>query len=146
MTAPDQFDVVVEVEDVYLPDITVDVDAGTVIDPGEAVDAERVLDVLPLPGQKGEPGADSTVPGPPGPQGPPGDVSLVNAALGYRHVQMTPEAVWVIDHPLRFSPNVSVYDSTGAQVEGEVLMPADGSYSPIVLRFSAAFGGTAHLS
>lgn len=68
--------------------------------------------------------------------GPSGD-------LGVTFVQATPATVWTIDHSLTFVPNVTVVDSAGTQVEGEVEL-ATGNQ--VVIRFSAAFAGTAYLS
>lgn len=76
-------------------------------------------------------------PGPPGPAGPPGSTGET-----YTHVQSVPEPIWTIVHPLTYQPNITVIDSAGDQVEGDV------NYGPgmIVLTFSGAFSGTAYLS
>ena len=58
-------------------------------------------------------------------------------------VQSTPLAVWVINHGLNKYPNITVFDSTGQEVEG------DYSYltlNQVVLTFSAAFSGEASLN
>jgi hypothetical protein len=49
---------------------------------------------------------------------------------------------WVIDHPLAFQPNITVLDSTGREVDGEVL------FSPgrVEVFFNAVFAGSALLS
>ena len=78
-------------------------------------------------------------PGPPGPQGPPGD----GAASSYTHVQSTPDDIWVIDHGLGFNPSVTVVDSGGAQVEGDVRYV---SVVQVTITFSAGFSGKAYLS
>lgn len=64
--------------------------------------------------------------------------------VGYVHTQGTPAAVWTIDHGLPFYPNVTVVDSSGSTVVGDITY-AD-TPSPIILTFSAAFSGTAYLS
>lgn len=63
-------------------------------------------------------------------------------ATDYTHTQATPAAVWTIAHPLAFNPNITVIDSAGSVVEGDV------AYQPgqVVLTFSGAFSGTAYLS
>jgi hypothetical protein len=64
-------------------------------------------------------------------------------AASYTHIQAIPEAVWTIIHPLAFQPNVTVVDTQGEQVEGEVDYT---SGSVVTVTFNAAFGGTAYLS
>lgn len=64
-------------------------------------------------------------------------------AVAYVHNQGTPAATWTIVHPLTFQPNVTVVDSAGEQVEGEVDY---GSLGTVIVRFSAAFSGIAYLS
>lgn len=76
-----------------------------------------------------------------GSTGPTGSMPIV----GHVYEQPTPSAVWVIEHPLPFHPTVSVWDSSGSQVHGEPLPPGP-TFSPVVIRFSAAFSGTASLS
>lgn len=87
---------------------------------------------VPVPGPQGEPGAQ-------GPQGEPGNAL---ASVAYVHVQDTASDTWVIDHPLLFTPAVTVLDSAGTQVHGDV------QYAPgrVVVTFTSAFGGTANLS
>lgn len=77
---------------------------------------------------------DISLSGPAGPQGPSGG--------DFRFVQATPSAVWTIEHGLAFDPSVTVIDSSGAQVEGDVVHTG----STVVVTFSAAFSGTAILS
>ena len=72
--------------------------------------------------------------GPPGPQG--------NSGGFFVHTQGVPSAVWTIAHDLPYRPNITVVDSAGEQVEGEV----DYVGAQIVVTFSAAFSGTAYLS
>ena len=84
------------------------------------------------PGGAGEPGP----PGPQGPPGPPGEGAY------HMHVQSTPAASWVIDHDLLYRPAVTVVDSAGSQVEGDVTYYD----SQVVVSFSGAFAGTAYLT
>ncbi len=75
-----------------------------------------------------------------GEQGPPGPPGLDRH---YEHIQSLPADTWTIDHPLGKKPAVTVIDSAGDQVEGDV------SYVGtlrVVLRFSAPFAGVAVLN
>lgn len=65
------------------------------------------------------------------------------SAVSYVHVQSAPLAVWNITHTLAFTPNVTVVDSTGQMVDGDVEII---SATQIRITFSAAFSGTAYLS
>jgi hypothetical protein len=89
------------------------------------------------------------VPGPegpqgdPGPEGPEGDPGPPGPIAGtYVHTQSVPSALWLINHGLPYTPNVTVVDSAGSQVEGDVTY-VGGTVS---VGFSAAFGGVAYLS
>lgn len=64
------------------------------------------------------------------------------ATTTYVHVQDIPAAVWVMDHPLTYRPSVTLLDSSGAQVLGDV------TYEPgrVTARFSAPFAGLAPMS
>lgn len=75
-----------------------------------------------------------------GPQGPPGPMPIV----GHVYEQSSPSAVWTITHPLPFYPNVTVFDSSGSQVIGDITFGPQ--YSPFTITFSAAFSGSAYLS
>lgn len=61
----------------------------------------------------------------------------------YRHVQMTPETVWNIHHTLDRYASVTVVDSGGTQVEGDVQYV---SRSEVTIAFSAPFAGEAFLN
>lgn len=63
--------------------------------------------------------------------------------LGHVHYQGTPSATWTIAHGLDFFPNVTVIDSGGTVVEGEISYT---NQSTVVLTFRSAFSGTAYLS
>jgi hypothetical protein len=76
-----------------------------------------------------------------GPQGPPGLSGA--AAASYVHNQAVPSASWTITHNLGFFPNVTVQDSTGRTVEGDITYTNSNS---LVLTFSGAFSGVAYLS
>lgn len=82
------------------------------------------------------------IPGPAGdqgPQGPPGEAGYG----GYVHAQGVPASVWTIAHDLAGYPNVTVLDSAGTVVEGDIAYPDS---TTVVLTFAAAFSGTAYLS
>lgn len=80
-------------------------------------------------------------PGPPGPQGPPGQSGTGVAT--YEHRQDVASATWMIVHDLGFNPNVTVIDSAGEVVEGEISYLSGVS---LLLSFSGAFVGVAYLS
>jgi hypothetical protein len=67
----------------------------------------------------------------------------VSADLYYEYQQMAPAAIWTIVHNLNKYPNVSVVDSAGNWVIGDV---AYVSGNILTVRFSAAFAGTAYLN
>lgn len=75
-----------------------------------------------------------------GPQGPPGPAGSGSA---YTHNQGSPSATWVIVHNLGVRPNVTVEDSAGTTVEGEI---EHNSENQLTLTFSGAFSGIAYLS
>lgn len=79
--------------------------------------------------------------GPPGPVGETGPSGA--AAASYRHIQSGVSASWVIVHNLGAYPNVTVVDSGGTVVEGDIAYDSD---SQVTLTFSSAFSGTAYLS
>ena len=81
-------------------------------------------------------------PGKPGPAGPPGEPGT-SIGSSYTFVQGTPSAVWVINHPLTYFPAVTVVDSTGEEVEGDIVYT---NANTVTVSFSGAFSGTAYLS
>lgn len=72
-------------------------------------------------------------------QGPAG----VTQVIAYTHIQGVSSDVWTINHSLGFYPNVTVVDSAGTIVEGEINYLTTNA---LVLNFSAAFSGNAYLS
>jgi hypothetical protein len=62
--------------------------------------------------------------------------------VAYTWNQSAAASTWTINHPLRFKPNVTVIDSSGRKVEGDI----NYGSSAITLTFSGAFSGTAYLS
>lgn len=73
----------------------------------------------------------------------PPSPTVVLPEIAYSHTQGTASATWTITHNLDFYPNVTVLDSAGTIVEGEI---AYTSRNQVVLTFSAAFSGKAYLS
>lgn len=61
----------------------------------------------------------------------------------YVHVQSTPAALWSISHGLGKYPSVTVVDSGGSVVEGDVNYISTNN---VQLTFSAAFSGSAYLN
>ena len=64
-------------------------------------------------------------------------------AVAYHHTQGTSSAVWVITHNLGWYPNVTVQDSGGSIVEGEISYTSSNA---LTVTFSGAFSGDAYLS
>ena len=71
------------------------------------------------------------------------DPSIEDPQLGFVFYQNTPASTWTINHNLNFYPNVTVVDSAGTVVEGEMSYV---SASQLVLTFGSAFSGNAYLS
>lgn len=91
--------------------------------------------IIVRPGQGGARG----VQGVQGVQGPIG----ITPAVAYKHDQTTASASWVINHNLGFYPNVTVEDSAGTTVEGEITY---NNINTLILNFASGFSGTAYLS
>jgi hypothetical protein len=66
-----------------------------------------------------------------------------NANVAYHHVQSVSSTTWSITHNLNFYPNVTVVDSAGTVLEGDIEYLTANS---VRLTFSAAFSGNAYLS
>ena len=63
--------------------------------------------------------------------------------VAYVFTQAVSNDTWVITHNLGFYPNITVKDSGGSIVEGEISYTNSNS---VTVTFSAAFSGTAYLS
>ena len=72
-----------------------------------------------------------------GPPGPPGKVET------YIHNQTTPSATWTITHGLGRYPAVTIVDSAGRVVMGDVSYTDDNT---VTIAFGAAFSGRAYLN
>ena len=77
-----------------------------------------------------------------GPQGPPGPPGAPGGAT-YTHVQATPAASWSITHGLARRPSVTVVDTAGTVVIGNVAYTSDDT---VTITFSGAFSGAAYLN
>lgn len=92
-------------------------------------------------GDKGDKG-DTGLTGATGAQGPKGDPGI-DGDKHYAHDQTQAEAQWVIEHNLSKYPSVTITDSAGDQVEGEVRY---NGLNSLTLSFSAPFSGRAYLN
>ena len=68
---------------------------------------------------------------------------FTTARVSYIHTQGSASATWNITHNLHFYPNVTVQDSAGNIVEGEIAYTNSDS---LVVTFSTAFSGQAYIS
>lgn len=80
-------------------------------------------------------------PGAAGAQGPQGEPGLSGA--NYVHNQMVPAADWTITHNLARFPSVTVIDSAGSTVVGDIEYLSNNQ---VAIHFTAAFGGSAYLN
>ena len=71
------------------------------------------------------------------------DMSRVNSDKTYLHVQATSSDTWIIPHNLNKYPAVSVIDSAGNEVEGDIIY---NSVNQITIMFKGAFKGSATLN
>ena len=76
------------------------------------------------------------------------DISTVSyggggGPMSYVHVQPTVSATWMVEHDLGWFPNVTVIDSAGSTVEGDI---AHIDTTMLTISFSGAFTGHAYLS
>jgi len=63
--------------------------------------------------------------------------------VAYVHTQGVANSTWVITHNLHFYPNITVQDSAGNIVEGEITYTNSDS---LTVTFATAFSGEAYLS
>lgn len=75
-----------------------------------------------------------------GAQGSPG---VPGGGFNLLHNQEVASDHWVINHNLGAQPNITVVDSAGSVVEGDVSYP---DVNTVVLDFIGAFSGQAYLS
>ena len=65
----------------------------------------------------------------------------IQQELNYTHNQSVASAVWSVTHDLGRYPSVTVVDSSGAEVKGDVQYT---SANTLEIRFSAPFAGKAY--
>jgi hypothetical protein len=68
---------------------------------------------------------------------------VVFPKIAHHYRKMVAGTTWTITHDLNFYPNVTVVDSAGTIVEGEITYTNRNSLS---LTFQSAFSGNAYLS
>src|SRR3954471_12630421 len=98
------------------------------------------MNLVGPPGPEGEPGPAGE-PGPQGPQGVPGG-GTGSGDLFYKWDQAAPASIWHVNHGMGKFPTVTVVDSAGHEVRGEVVY-IDNNHVNLI--FSASFAGTAYL-
>lgn len=67
----------------------------------------------------------------------------VNSDWGYVHTQTSPSITWAITHNLNKYPSVTIVDSAGTVVEGDV---AYSNTNSVVVTFSSTFSGKAYFN
>lgn len=79
-----------------------------------------------------------------GEKGDKGDAGVAGPlSPGYTHTQLAAASLWSINHALARHPSVTVTDSAGSVVIGQVQYL---SVNQLAITFSAAFAGTAYLN
>ena len=98
-------------------------------------------------GLKGDPGAAGATgaTGPQGPQGPPGSGGGGSGSAGITFVyyQSIPSSTWSINHNLNKFPSITVVDTTGRELEGD-LSYIDANNSMVT--FNQSVSGEAYLN
>lgn len=69
--------------------------------------------------------------------------SVVNEDKTYKHTQSVSSSTWVVEHNLNKYPSVTVQDSAGSIVIGEITY---NNKNTVTLTFSGAFSGEAHFN
>jgi hypothetical protein len=75
--------------------------------------------------------------------GQPGSTLPGSGDRSYRHDQSPAASEWVIDHGLGKWPSVTIIDSAGDEVEGDVTFV---NQNRVIVTFSAAFAGSAFVN
>jgi len=73
----------------------------------------------------------------------PSDYITLTEATRHVHAQGSAQTTWTITHTLGGRPSVTVVDSTGTTVVGDVQYNSD---TQVTVTFSAAFSGSAYLT
>lgn len=90
-------------------------------------------------GPVGPPGPTGPI-GPMGPTGPAGPIGPIGTDLNYVHYQSIPSSSWVVAHNLNKYCSVTVVDSAGSYVIGDVYY---SDINTVVISFTASFSGKA---
>jgi len=93
----------------------------------------------------GVPGGEPGPVGPQGIQGPQGQTGT-GGDLTYVHYQSQASDTWLVIHNLGKRPAVTVEDSGGNEVFGDVSFDVTDPTNKLTISFTAAFGGTAFLN
>lgn len=93
-------------------------------------------------GEKGDPG-EAGARGVDGLPGRDGEATTGTGDLNHTHQQITPSAEWVIVHNMGKFPSVTIIDSGGTLVYGDVSYDSNQS---LRVTFSSGFSGTACLN
>ena len=75
-----------------------------------------------------------------------GNFAILNNSVGdktYEHVQSATSASWVVTHGLNKNPSVTVVDSAGTTVVGQVDY---NTVDQVTITFKAAFSGKAYFN
>lgn len=71
----------------------------------------------------------------------------VPQAVAFQYIQPFPSAVWVIDHDLCFVPNITLVDTNGNTIDGEIqYLTQSNNGGKIQIVFSIPVQGRAYLS
>ena len=71
------------------------------------------------------------------------DEMLAPKVERYVHVQNEASSIWIVDHQMGRYPSVTVVDSAGTMVFGEVVY---NNENQVTITFTAAFSGKAYLN
>lgn len=71
------------------------------------------------------------------------EISVISQDKFYEHNQISPSLTWIINHNLGKYPSVTITDSAGTQVIGDV---KHESINKVTISFSAQFAGKAFLN
>jgi hypothetical protein len=124
------------------PSVVVVEEEGVVVEVGAHLGVVEIIDRTPRPVEVVSVGAQGPrgLTGPQGPQGPQGEAAEGSYAVFH---QLVPAMSWTITHNLGFFPSVTVVDSAGSVVIGDVAHVSDDE---VVVGFSLPFAGSAYLS
>jgi hypothetical protein len=123
-------------------------DTGSSAPPKAVAIADLTTKLTAVVGDSGTGGTKGLVPAPASGDASNGkflkaDGTWTKPIISYVHTQNTSSTSWVIPHNLNFYPNVTVINSTGHTLVGDITYT---SATSLTLTFSAAVSGTAYLS